>query len=255
MKAKSLLVASLLGGAALVFAAEKVDTSQLPPAVQKALEASAAGDPVKQITVRNVRGRTVYDIELERKNAPNPRLRIAADGEMLRDTSRPLSTPETPFASDYGYGAAPVVPTLRLDELPAAAQETLKKEAAGREIAKITRDTVNGHSAYAAEFKEAGRNPRVYVAGDGTLLRPTEKPPTIGVGTMFSDTPAQVQQAIRDEIGAGEIVRIDKERRRNEPDTYKVDVKDTRGTFQIRVNEDGKIIENTRATERPRRRG
>jgi hypothetical protein len=256
MKAKLLLVASALGAAAFAFAAERIDTAQLPSAVKQALDTAAAGDPVKQITTRVVDGRTIYDIELERKNAPNPRLRIAADGEILRDTTRAVPASDVPPVLPDGTPAVPVVPTVRLDELPAAARETVKKEAADRPIAKITRDTMNGREAFAVELKESGRNSRFYVGADGALLRPAEKPPILGLGTTFSDTPAQVQRAIRDELGTGaEIVKIDKDQRRGEPTTYKVEIKDARGTRHLRFSEDGKIIEDTRATERPKKRG
>jgi uncharacterized membrane protein YkoI len=256
MKAKFLLVASALGAATFVFGADRVDPSQLPPAVKQSLDTASAGDPVKQITMRTTDGRTVYDIELERKNAPNPQLRIAADGQVLADTTRAIPAQDVLPVSPDGVPAAPFVPTVRLDELPAAAQAAVKKEAAGRPISKITRDTINGREAFAVELKESGRNPRVYIADDGTVLRPTEKPPMLGVGTTFTDTPAQVQRAIRDALGTGgEIVKIDKDQRRGEPATYKVEIKNANGTRHLRISEDGKVTEDTRANERPGKRG
>jgi hypothetical protein len=106
---------------------------------------------------------------------------------------------------------------------------------------------VDGRKTYVAEFRESGRNPRVYVAEDGDVLRPTEKPPVFALRTTFADTPAPVQQALRRELGDGEIVRINKEKGgRGETETYEVEAKDARGSYQLRVSSDGRVLENTR---------
>jgi uncharacterized membrane protein YkoI len=246
MNAKLNVVASLFFAAGLALAADRVDPGQLPSAVKKALDASASGDAVKQITIHTVNGRTVYDIELEKKIAPNPRLRIAEDGQVLRDTT----TDAPSVYSEYGATVLPQ-PKLKLSDTPAAVQDTIKKEAAGREIGTIEREHWNGKPGYRVTFREPGRNPEFYVADDGTSLKPEEKPPALFIGTRFEDTPAAVQQTIRREVGNGEIVKINKEGRRGEPAFYKIDLKDTRGTYQIRVSENGQILENSRATGRP----
>lgn len=262
MKTKLLLIIPAVLAASPISAADSVDApslpvaNQLPPAVKRTLDASARGEPVKQITLRTVDGRTVYEVELERKNAPNPHLRIAADGQLLRDTT-PLGPTGMPLTNpDYGAtDVAATLPRLKLEELPRAAQETIRRESAGREIAAITSDTVDGHAAYAVQWRESGRNPIVYIGEDGTVLRPAEKPPALGLGTMFSDTPPAVQETLRREIREGEIVKIDRESPRGKPAGYRVEAKDARGVFQIRVSDDGRVLENTRGTERPPNRG
>ena len=79
--------------------------------------------------------------------------------------------------------------------------------------------------------------------------------PTHLVGA-FADTPAAVQAKLRQEVGDGEILKVDREKPRGAPATYKVDVRDARGSYQIRLSEDGRVLENTRNdSERPRTRG
>lgn len=254
MNAKSIIIASMLGAAGLALAAESVDVGQLPRAVRKTIDASAGGETVKQITIQNVDGRDVYIVEFERRNAPNPTLRITADGQVLRSTSA-LDPTKVSAYPDYAPDTTPIVPTLSLADVPEPVQQTIKKAAAGREIAAINAETLEGRKAYAVQFREPGRNPRLSVAEDGTIMRPTEKPPALIVGTTFADTPAVVQQAIRREARDGEILKIDKEGRRGEADVYRVDLRDTRGVYQIRVSKEGNLLENTRATDRPTDRG
>jgi uncharacterized membrane protein YkoI len=245
MKTKSLLILSALFAAWSVQAAERVDTSKLPAPVKSAINASGANESVKEVTIHEVDGRTVYDVELERNNAPNPRLRIAADGTVLRDSRQ--SVIDAANAGLYWeYPAPAYVPRLILGDLPASAQRTIKQEASGREIAEITSDLVDGRPAYRVEFRERGRNPRLFVAENGTLLRPSEKPPVLGLGTTFTQTPATVQQTIRREIGNGEITKIDKEGLSGSAVIYKVDVKDRERTYQLHIGENGKLLKDGR---------
>lgn len=257
MKTQTLLLTSMLFTAGALFgAADRVDLSRLPSPVRKAIETSAHGKPVKDVTIREVNGQTVYDVELERNNLPNTHLRIAENGQVVPDLF-PTGTPEAPLGyPGYPGPVTQIVPKLKLEELPAAAQTTIRREAAGREIAVIAGDSINGQKVYGVEFSERGRNPRLYVASDGTIVRPAEKPPTLGLGTTFADTPAAVQAKLRQEVGKGEILKIDRDKPRGAPATYKVEVRDAHGTYELRLAEDGRVLENTRNdSERPRTGG
>ena len=248
MKTKLVLIASALLAAWSVQAAERVDPSQLPSPVRRVLDASAANEPVKEVTIRNIDGQTIYDVELERNNAPNARLRISADGTVLHDSRKPVIDSTKPDVTVYGseFGTPVYIPKLKLEDLPAAAQRTIKKEAAGREIGEITSDTIGGSVAYKVEFRERGRNPRFYVAEDGTLLRPPEKTPVLGLGTSFADTPVAVQETIRREMADGEIVKIDKEGLPGAAAIYTVDLKNKQGAFQLHLSDAGKILRDSR---------
>jgi hypothetical protein len=254
MNAKSIVVASTLLLASVAGAADRVDPAQLPAAVRQSFEAAARGDAIREFKVHVVNGRTVYDLELERKNAPNPRLRIAADGEMLAEATA-IVTADLPLIDpEFGGVAAAVPPRLTLAEVPAAVRQAIEREAKGRELGTIERESRAGAAGYRVTFRESGRNPEVRIAEDGTLLQPGEKRPALLIGTRFEETPAAVQQAIRREAGDAEIVRIDRERGgRNEPVSFKVDLKDTRGTFQVRVAEDGRLLEHSRTSAPPKR--
>lgn len=247
-KLKLILTALAFAVGPSAIAVEGVDLSLLPPAVKNRLDQTAGGAAVKEIRVRSEDGRNVYDIELERPQAPNPKLRIASDGTLMRDSR---DAPESGVGAGYPeYYGTPVAVSLQVEDLPASAQQTIRKESKGREVVSIRSDAIDGRAGYIVEFRERGRNTRLYIAEDGTVLRPQEKPPVLGLGTMFDDTPTAVQQTIRREVGDGEILKIDKERRMGEAPTYRVEIKDARGTFRISVSESGQLIENTRPADR-----
>ena len=245
MKTKTLLIVPVLFAAWSVQAADRLEPGQIPAPVKSALGSSAQNESVKEITIHNVDGRTVYDVELERENAPNPRLRVAADGTVLRDSRQAVT--ELPSVAYPEYPAAEYIPRLKLEEMPATVQRTIRKEAAGREIGQITSDVVEGRPAYRIEFRERGRNPQLYVADNGTLLRPPEKPPALGLGTTFARTPSAVQQAIRREIGEAEISKIDREGLSGPASIYKVELKQKDGTtFELQIAETGKVLRDSR---------
>ena len=120
----NLLLAFAISAAALpAMAADRVDPAQLPPAVKKTLDTATRGEPVKEIIVRKIRERAVYDVELERNNAPNPHLRITAQGEVLSD-SRNIPATEAPPVYPDGIASGITGSRLQLDELPSTAQHT-----------------------------------------------------------------------------------------------------------------------------------
>jgi hypothetical protein len=235
---------------------ERVDVSQLPPAVQNTLKAANERGPIRKIERRVIGGRAVYDIELERNNAPNPRLRIAEDGALMRESVGPLVTavdgvPITP--SEFGDPKVPVSPRLAVSDLPAAVQETLRREANGREVAEIDREAWKGRPVYEIEFKQRGLNARIYVADDGALVR-DERPrhglKSLFMGMQLDETPAAVQATIRRLAGDREIADIDKKGPRTAP-FYRVELKDEHGTQELRIAEDGRVIHDSRATAKP----
>gem|GEM_PF-6284054 len=257
-------------------AAERVvEISELPPSVRQSLENSVRGEKIERITVRNAGGRVVYDAESTGGNASAKRLRFAADGTVLGDapeTTEPTEasagapstaadpdtvtgTPVTPFGQPDTYPAgypyepymlAPPTPKVNLEDLPKPARAAVRREAADRPIASITEVSLDGRKVYVARFRDSGRNPRVFVAEDGAILRPTEKPPLL-FGTTFADTPEPVQRTIRRELGEGEIVKIDRQKENSgEPESYVVEAKDSRGEYRLRVATDGRLLENSR---------
>ena len=221
--------------------------SGLPEPVQRALNVVDSSATVKKVSVRNLAGETVYEIELERNNAANPRLLVAADGTILSDSRQQPADALSASAAVYSDFVAPVLSReIKPAELPEEVRETFEKEGEGREIAHINAGRWDGRAAYRIEFREQGRNSRFYVAEDGTVLRPKEKPPASPIGTKFADTPAAVQQTIRREAGDGEIIKIHRAGLVAEPTTYTIDIRRAGGIFQLSVAQDGSVRRDSR---------
>jgi uncharacterized membrane protein YkoI len=246
-KMRLLLIAVLLSVPANA-ADEQVEVRDLPPAVQQTLERWRAEGPVKQATRQMLNGRAVYYIEIEKNNAPNPRLRIAEDGTLVKDPAVPLAPIGDGFpvvTDEYGGVVAPTFPKLNLDDLPSAVQQTARTEAAGREIVDIERETWNGRSVYEIEFKQRGFNARIYVDNDGTLVRDERRPgealKSLFMGTQLTDTPPPVQATIRRVADDREIADIDRKTGGAQP-VYRVEIKSDQGMQELHVAEDGTIL-------------
>ncbi|MBL9207298.1 MAG: PepSY-like domain-containing protein [Opitutaceae bacterium] len=252
-----LLVAALAAPGAIQAKDKSVEVTDLPAAVQRTLTEASRGEPVKKIQRRVVDGLTVFDVELERNNAVNPRLRIAEDGRLISSAQQSVSETGTHTARSDRDGRS-VTPSpsdsiLASDQLPPAVRETVKQQAAGREIADIDRETWQGRTVYEVEFKSPGLNPQVHIAEDGTVVKPEQTPgahvgagfKSIFMGTQLEDTPTAVQETIRREAGNQAIKDIDLERRDGQR-VYEVDIGEGLTKFRIHIAENGRILNDTR---------
>lgn len=241
---------------------QRVTTNELPAAVQRALSESSKGEPIKTINRRVIDGRTVYDVELERDNALNPRFRITEDGVVIAGTGQPvLDATAAPVTSFDGVAVPSFDPMIPVETLPPAVRETIKREAAGRQIADIDRETWQGRTVYEVEFKAVGRNPQIHITEDGTIVKAEQPRGELGttirslfMGTQLEDTPPAVQETIRREARDRSIRDIDVERRTGQR-IYEVEIDDGRNVFQIHVAEDGRILHNTRPDAPSTKRG
>lgn len=60
------------------------------------------------------------------------------------------------------------------EDLPAAVKTAIKEQNASAEVADIDKKTQNGKTFYKVSFKEPGRNPKIFVSEDGTLMDQSE---------------------------------------------------------------------------------
>lgn len=245
---RNLQIIAILAAFGFTAFAEKVTETQLPPAVQRTLLQQKGTDTVKDIEKETRNGRTVYEVELNRRGL-NPKLVIAEDGSVVRDT-------DTRAANDVPGAISARIPTMRLEEVPPAVRKTIEQHAAGRKVADIDRETWDGKTVFEVEFAQTGRNEQIHVGEDGTLLKQEGKTPaarstTAGdlkgpmIGTRFSDTPVAVQATIKREANGAEIADIDKERRDGRV-LYEVEFKNPGKNIEIHVAEDGSIVQDSR---------
>jgi uncharacterized membrane protein YkoI len=246
------LLATTLAAFTANAADERVDPRDLPSAVKQSLERWRSHGPVKEATKEMVDGRAVYNIEIEKNNAPNPRLRIAEDGTVLRDPT-PTVTPfgEVPVvANEYGSVVAPTFPKASLSDLPDVVQQTARTEGRGRDIVDIDREMWQGRLVYEIEFKERGLNSRVYIGENGQVVRDERRPGqalrSLFMGTQLEETPPAVQATVRRVAGDREIADIDRKSGAGQS-MYRVEIKHADGIQELRIAEDGKILYDSRS--------
>jgi uncharacterized membrane protein YkoI len=248
MKARLLMIGLLFAGA--LIGQEEVALSQLPAAVRHTLEQKAGGNPVKKITRQIINGEPTYLVEIDRPHALNPRFRIAETGELV-----PSSTAEDAarLALDPLAPATAIdSPAETLTELPEAVQQIVRNEAQGRETADIKRKTSQGRTIYEIEFRAPGRNPKIRVAADGTLLRDDESRKPVRnflTGTELINTPAAVQATVQREAAGRQINHIDVKRQNGEV-VYEVEILDPQSArFRLIIAASGRILEDSRTPQ------
>lgn len=64
----------------------------------------------------------------------------------------------------------PAPQPVSINELPPAAQATVRNEIGNQPIAKITREWKYGDPAYRIEVEHTGVNPSLWVAADGSII-------------------------------------------------------------------------------------
>jgi uncharacterized membrane protein YkoI len=253
MNAKIMLLWLAMGAAGSAYAQERVDVGALPAAVKQTIDRWSSQGPVKAVTRHVVDGRNVYDVQFEKDNAINPRLRISEDGLIISGPSvvLPPAGATAPVVTDeYGGIATPLAPQLKLTDVPAAVQQTARSQAAGREIVDIDRETWKGVAVYEIEFKERGLNSRVYVGEDGKVVRDERRPgqglKSLFMGTQLEDTPPAVQAAIKRHATDREILDIDR-RGTGSALVYRVEIRDGEGRQELRIDGEGKVLYDSRS--------
>ena len=69
-----------------------------------------------------------------------------------------------------GSDSAPDVGT-RFSDLPAAVQQTVRAQVPNANIDDIDKETRTGRTIYEITFEEPGKNPKMHIAEDGTILK------------------------------------------------------------------------------------
>ncbi len=256
---KNTIICLILGLSLPAFADEKVEFNQLPPAVQKTITAQKGND-VKKITIEKETkdGRTVYEVDMNQPNAKDKKLYIAEDGSLVNKDNDTKTT-----VADY-VPRFPRLQSMELKDVPQPVQATIMKQAAGRKVADIDKETWNGQPVYEVEFSQSGRNAQLHIAADGTIVKSENndklgnnrnnrnaadrKDPqdrTFFLGTQLADLPTAAQATIKREAAGNDIVDIDKETRDGKV-VYEVEIKQPGKNIEIHVAEDGTIVRDSR---------
>lgn len=133
--------------------------SDLPPSVQQTIREQAPHGDIAKVERKTRGGKLIYDIEFHDPKM-NPELHIASDGTLLRGGR--------PMMRSAHVGAAPS--SMRLEDLPVAVQNAIHSYSPNAQIVDIDREMRSGRPVYEIQFSEAGRNPKLHITEEGTLV-------------------------------------------------------------------------------------
>jgi uncharacterized membrane protein YkoI len=125
---------------------EKVSLGEVPEAARNTILHEAAGHKVREIEKETGNGRTVYEAEWK-VGGKEVEVKVAADGKLLE---REMD--------------------VALKDVPAAARETILKEAAGSKVAEVEKVVAGERVTYEAEWKADGKEIEITVSPAGKVL-------------------------------------------------------------------------------------
>jgi hypothetical protein len=128
----------------------------LPRAVQRTVLAQAGTEDVDDIHRDIVAGSVVYKIDFRHPNEFPP-LYVAPDGSVLN--------PDLTVAVPAFQGIR-----LRSEEVPANVKQVIKERAPNGDVASVNLETWGSRPVYVVNFKDEARNPKLFVASDGTAV-------------------------------------------------------------------------------------
>ena len=145
--------------------------NETPPAVQKTVQREGKGLEIADIDKERRTGRTIYEVEFKNEGK-NIELHIAEDGTIVRDNRRDaVGSPGIDRQTGTGSALRPSGNNVSLTQVPAAVQQTIRTQGEAGTIKEIERGEKGGRTVYVVEFQKEGRNKKITVAEDGTVLK------------------------------------------------------------------------------------
>ena len=160
---------ALLCGFSTSGAETPVKLSDLPPAVQKAVQTHLGGAKPGEITRSTEHGKTSYEVEATTRGKTRS-FTIGDEGELLATE-------------------------VFLDETPRPVQRAIRAHVGKGKLGDISKTTEGGVVSYDVEMTKAGRARSFSLAEDGKLLE---------MQLFFEEVPAIVQKAIEKETRGGQ---------------------------------------------------
>lgn len=146
--------------------------SDTPPAVQAVIKREAKGSEIADIDKERRDGRVVYEVEFK-DSGRNREIHVAEDGSIVPDNrrgifgvGRPGSAPGTRTGTTTPRGN-----NLAFEQTPPAVQAAIRANGDVSTVKEIERGEKNGRMVYTVEYTKEGRNTKIQIAEDGTLLK------------------------------------------------------------------------------------
>ena len=147
---------------------QRFNVDQLPAPVQKTISQRKGPDRVKSVEFQARNGISAYVVEFARRGF-NPKLVVAPDGTVIEDHR--VRVPMANEAENLKWDLPePGAAAVKLREVPAAVRNRITRESRGRAVERIKTKPYGEQKLFVVEFKQPGRNERVYILDNGSLL-------------------------------------------------------------------------------------
>jgi uncharacterized membrane protein YkoI len=125
---------------------KEVKLEDVPTAAQAVIQTHTSGGKIEKITCDKDDGKHFYKVEYQ-KDGREFELEVDEDGKVME-----------------------MEEILAMEDLPPAVQATVKTETAGGKIKELALETEDGKTFYEVEFEKDGKEHKVKIAEDGTVL-------------------------------------------------------------------------------------
>jgi uncharacterized membrane protein YkoI len=226
----AILSLALVIGPATLYGDHEIQLKDSPAPVQQTIQRYQENGELKRIERQTYNGAPIFEVIIKRPG-PNRELHITESGAVLENDPNFAAQPESLQTRK-----------LRLSDLPATVQNTIRTQAGDSPVDDINQTSHNGRTVYEVEFQRSGRNQEVHIAGDGTLLPLEPRQLIAGDRKMtFVDLPSTVQRAVQNEVGTGKINLVERKVRRGRT-LYQVTYSRNGQQRDLFVTESGTVI-------------
>jgi uncharacterized membrane protein YkoI len=151
-----------------------MDFNSLPAAAQKAVRSQSPNGEITSVSRTTENGLEAYKVQIRGDANGSPSTMIVADdGKVL---SSDMAGTQNGIVQDVKKALTPTGAVgTQLSALPEKVQKTIQAHAPDAPIAGISREMDNGRTIYDVSFQDAGKNPSIKVADDGTLVQGLQK--------------------------------------------------------------------------------
>jgi hypothetical protein len=125
--------------------------------------------------------------------------------------------------------------SVKMSELPAAVQQTVREQSRGAKIRGLSVETENGVTNYEVELKVNGHTRDVLIDPSGAVVAVEEQ-------VTLASLPAAVKAAIEHRAGSGRVVLVESISKGGVVEAYEAHVKRRHKTVEIKVGPDGQLI-------------
>jgi len=150
------------------------DFNSLPTAAQKAIRSQSPNGDIERVSKTTENGMDAYTVTVRNAGASSDStIIVSADGRVI---SSDMPSSPNGVMQDVKKALTPTGAVgTQFSALPEKVQKTIQAHAPDAQIANISRGSDNGRTIYEVSFEEAGKNPSIKVADDGTLVQSLQK--------------------------------------------------------------------------------